>query len=149
MVSIPINQRILGTKSLLVKMGITDNDRCTFCDSNKESILHLFFECDIIQTFWQSIKSWINVKCPCIDTQWTKQDILLGNINFKNIVYKFLVFVKYYIYTCKMNSTLPILESLKRQLNAYYKMEKYNAKLTSSLQKFEKTWSPLSSLVLE
>ena len=36
-------------------LKIIDNDLCTFCNENKESIEHLLWECNIVQTFFELI----------------------------------------------------------------------------------------------
>ena len=37
--------QILGTKSLLYKMSITDDKQCSFHKEQEETISHLFFDC--------------------------------------------------------------------------------------------------------
>ena len=49
-----INHRILGTNVLLVKMGVRQNDLCTFCLYEPETICHIFWECNKIQLFWHN-----------------------------------------------------------------------------------------------
>ena len=41
-----INNHILVTKSYLNKINKTDNDRCSLCDQDSETISHLFYHCD-------------------------------------------------------------------------------------------------------
>ena len=41
-----IKNRILVTKSHLCKINKTDNDRCSLCDKDSETISHLFNHCD-------------------------------------------------------------------------------------------------------
>lgn len=40
-----IVHRILGTNDMLYKMNITTSERCTFCKIEKETLIHLFWEC--------------------------------------------------------------------------------------------------------
>ena len=39
-----IIHRILGTNSLLCKMGIKTDNKCSFCNREKETIKHLFWD---------------------------------------------------------------------------------------------------------
>ena len=48
---IRILHRIIGTNVTLKAMGIRDNDFCAFCKERRESIIHLFFECNISKGF--------------------------------------------------------------------------------------------------
>ena len=50
-----ILHRTLTTNTLLVKIGILNVDNCTFCLSASESIVHLFWHCNITQSIWQSL----------------------------------------------------------------------------------------------
>jgi hypothetical protein len=42
-----INQRIPGTNKFLYKIKVKDNDFCTFCQEDEETIEHLFWNCEI------------------------------------------------------------------------------------------------------
>jgi hypothetical protein len=37
----------------------TDIDLCTFCRQLRESIEHLLYECEVVQTFIRNVYSWI------------------------------------------------------------------------------------------
>ena len=67
-----INHRILGTNRSLFKMKITQSPLCSFCRETDETIEHLFWECDHVQsllhratdkarksviTHWKSLKT--------------------------------------------------------------------------------------------
>lgn len=41
------------TNSKLSKIGLSINDKCTFCTVSKEDLYHLFFECSHAQIFWK------------------------------------------------------------------------------------------------
>ncbi len=44
--------------SLLSKFKLDFSSQCTFCNSNLETISHLFFECDYAKDLWKEI-SWL------------------------------------------------------------------------------------------
>ena len=58
--------RILTTNTFVFKLKIIDNDLCTFCNENKEYIEHLFWECNIVQTFWNRLLEWLLQSCKYI-----------------------------------------------------------------------------------
>ena len=57
---ISINHNILVTNKLLQQMKIKDDALCTFCHSNNESIVHLFWQCSKTQQFIRSVSAWLS-----------------------------------------------------------------------------------------
>ena len=57
-----IVHRILGTNSLLYKMGISESNLCTFCTRDVETnyMYHLFYGCDIVSNLWDLTVEYIN-----------------------------------------------------------------------------------------
>ena len=51
--------RRIATNNYLCKIGISLTDICTFCEQKKESLIHLFWDCEFVQTFWQNIQHWL------------------------------------------------------------------------------------------
>ena len=52
-----IVHRIIGTNHLLSKMGLKENDYCSFCNQYPETSAHLFWECTHVDIFWRSLKT--------------------------------------------------------------------------------------------
>ena len=46
-----VNNYILVTKSFLYKINKLDNDRCSLCDQESETISHLFIHCNKVKMF--------------------------------------------------------------------------------------------------
>ena len=57
-----IIHRILGTQKLLFQMKIMPNPLCSFCQTEPETLCHLFLECPSTQSLWQNIENWIKNK---------------------------------------------------------------------------------------
>ena len=51
--------RCLATNSFLQKIGIKNNDRCTFCQDERENLIHLFWECEKTKSFWANVSTWM------------------------------------------------------------------------------------------
>ena len=49
--------RILPVNTYFIKMKIVDCNLCTFCNTEPESIAHLFWECKESQTFWRKLSA--------------------------------------------------------------------------------------------
>ena len=54
--------RILGTRSYLYKIKITDSNLCGLCGSHSETITHLFVECPKVKDLWTNISKWFENK---------------------------------------------------------------------------------------
>lgn len=50
-----ITQRCLVTNINLFYYGIKDTKNCTFCNNHNETIIHLFWECHVVQRFWKQV----------------------------------------------------------------------------------------------
>ncbi|XP_058783773.1 uncharacterized protein LOC131658504 [Vicia villosa] len=50
----------LATKVRLKNFGMTQDDRCVFCEE-KETLNHLFFSCPLLKDVWVKILRWIQV----------------------------------------------------------------------------------------
>ena len=51
--------RRVPTNDFLTKIGLQDNDICTFCQDTSESSIHLFWSCPITSSFWKDIFHWL------------------------------------------------------------------------------------------
>lgn len=111
--------RIVVTKRELFKYGIKTDDECCFC-GEKESIDHTFIHCSFTKSFVEKVILWFNTT---YNSQFspTIEELLFGmtsNLNEKSVTKKFnyiTLFMRYYIYSCKLNNK-PIV--LRDFLNA-------------------------------
>ena len=57
-----ISNDVLFTNSRLVKIGLTQSELCSFCNTCPETIDHLFFYCVYSRAFWEEFGSyWIAI----------------------------------------------------------------------------------------
>ena len=54
--------RRLATNTFLTKINIKDNEQCTFCQKEKETLIHLFWTCSETNLFWQDFKKWLTYR---------------------------------------------------------------------------------------
>ena len=48
----------LVTNRFLTKINLKDNEQCTFCQNDTETVIHLFWTCSVYTLFWQDFKQW-------------------------------------------------------------------------------------------
>ena len=119
-----IVHRILGTKSLMLKMKIVANNLCTFCNNEVENIMHLFWYCPYSQEIVKFVVETIHRRRPSITIQITCQDLILGitttKMNDLNIV---CLKIKRYIFNCQKKKRIPspfgLVNSMKHNFKIY------------------------------
>ncbi len=117
--------RCITTNTKLLLFNIRENDRCTFCNLNRETLSHLFWECHIVRTLWNNIIEWINEQLvvevvPCL------QHIILGVDlqGYHSLINRILLITKYYIYVCRCLDRIPIFETAIEKVKYNLKVEK-------------------------
>ena len=48
--------RRIATNTCLSKVGISDTALCDLCKTDKETLIHLFWECSVIKAFWERVQ---------------------------------------------------------------------------------------------
>ena len=116
-----IIHRILGTNSLLFKMGLSDSKTCTFCKMSEESITHLFWDCNTVKILIKDISD--SLKNANIQIVINSKMFLLGDTNVNDNCFILFMEVKKYIFECKRKEVIPHFQgfkaSLKLSLNIY------------------------------
>ena len=133
-----VNHRILTTNSFLKIIHKTDIDLCTFCRQQKESIEHLLYECEVVQTFIRNVYSWIATTFS-YDVLFAEKEFVLGcaENEINNIINYHL---KYYIYCCRCQNNTLMLNSFKSILSNVYNVELKLATKNNYVKKFHDRW---------
>ena len=98
-------QNILYLNNKLFKMNLAESNKCSLCKTEKESIKHLFFECQKTKALWESLKNRLRLLMPDL----TPESAFFGFPSEKNplIVHLHLIF-KIAIYTGKDKADVSI-----------------------------------------
>ena len=119
-----ILHRIIATNDFLNKLDIIDNDRCTFCDMEIETLEHVFYNCNIIQDFWNRVIEWIKIKSEC-DICVSKVNIFLEyNIKNPRLAINYIILLgKQFINKCKLFKTTPKFHVFLFNIKEFIKIE--------------------------
>ena len=119
--------RFLPCNALLYKWNKSDTDLCNDCQTT-DSIEHFLVQCSHLENFWMSFFTWwktvydvlINVKTLDIifGINNTEHDIVLNSLNFC------ILYAKYFIYKCKINSIGISFHHFKNELKNRIEYEK-------------------------
>ena len=117
----------LSTNSYLYKIKIKNSESCTFCKTQKEDITHLFWYCECAASLWYQIE--IMIKQLNIVSNNFNLDIVTALGLRKNkskgkfiLSFCFLV-VRYHIWRCRANETIPTFKTFLSQLERFYQLE--------------------------
>jgi hypothetical protein len=58
-----IYYRILVTNSMLTRMKVIENNKCSFCNMEKGSIFHYLWDCLYVQNFWKDFDKCLKDNC--------------------------------------------------------------------------------------
>ena len=97
--------RILPTNKFLHKINIKTNDLCSFCGEQSETFGHLFWDCDLVASFWLLFADLIK-QTYNIDIHLDKTTVIFGVLRhslFQNCNINLLILLaKKFLYLQKM-----------------------------------------------
>ena len=137
-----INNRILVTKSFLYKINKVEDGMCSFCNQHPETILHLFYYCEKVKTFWTDLKTWLEIKTNII-FQLNVKNLLFSKQAHNVLLNHLLLLAKYHIYRTKFFSNQINMENFIIYVRKKFKNEQYIAKLHNKEDAFSAKWSAL------
>ena len=116
---------VLKTNQIISKFIPGVRPECTFCNTQLETIEHLFYSCTIVKAFYREVQDIIQVETPIFQFQITLIHTLFGTKGqIDSATNIFLLVLKYYIWTtrCKEQqlSTRGFLNYLKTEMRMLY-----------------------------
>ena len=141
---IRIVHRILATNIILKEMGIMENNKCTFCKQERDSIEHFLWKCHHVKHFWTNFEKLLHDKCDiAYNMRLTELLVLFGidtGVKTNKVFDLIVLLAKSYIYKSKINKQLPVINNFLIELKYRYKIEKFNAQINNCSQKFDRDW---------
>ena len=110
---IRILHRILATNIVLKEMGVTESNKCSQCNNEKDSILHGLWECQISKTFWNYFLEFIHAHCANVRNLTLDEKIIIfgtdNTFEGDKVFDYILLCAKFYLHQCKSEKTIPKL----------------------------------------
>jgi hypothetical protein len=78
--------RTIPTNAFLYKCRLVETDLCASCGETRETILHLFCDCNIVKNIWLKIYEQLQIRCGGL-AGLSGRDILLG---IENVDYLYI-----------------------------------------------------------
>ena len=107
---------IVFTNEKLFRFKMIDSPLCSFCKKDVESLEHLLFHCNFVESFWKTFTSWLTNQNITLETL-TLVNILFGvyNEDEDNIILNHLILMaKFHIYKCKL-TRIVVVEIFRSQ----------------------------------
>ena len=143
--------RILPTQKYLYLLKIVDSPLCTFCNGEQETIIHLFWDCPFVQSFWVDILHWFMDKCAhCRNFSFSESLVLFGlkeNVKTDKTMDLLILLGKYHIYKCKINKTIPNVNLFQKYVKQRFYIEKYMSTISGMFDKFTANWCSYRNLI--
>lgn len=134
--------RILGTNIVLKCMNIRQDDNCTFCANSRESIIHMFMQCDIVKVFWNDFKNRLRAY-NLIDNDFEFDSVLIlfgHKKNCNNILKYAICIAKYFIYKCRCENSSPTINAFIKYFKYKYQTQQQIAKNGLVMDRFNQLW---------
>ena len=116
---------ILFTNKKLRKIGYIQDDKCSLCKTDSESLYHIFFECRHTKQFWKEFQYYyytLTREFICL----TLQDVITGILYTNCPLLNYLILIaKLYLWGCRRNQTLPVITAFSSKVKIKYETEKY------------------------
>ena len=76
----------------LFKIGFTEDDKCTFCKQEAETLYHLMFHCSYSRQFWRHFESYF-YSLTNQQVHLNLREVLFGVITSKRILLNYLLII--------------------------------------------------------
>ena len=134
-------QRALVTNVNLYRWGITTNNLCVLCNSEIETINHLFVECSCVSLLWQQIESFILDSFGITITLMPRNKLWGCTTPKKQHTVNFILLVtRQYIYRQRCLKKKISFVALKNEILTLKKVEKYIALKNHKEKQYLRKW---------
>ena len=136
--------RVIPTNKFLFKCSKVSTNLCDFCYQHIETQAHLFYECYIVQEFWNQFRNYLTENGMNMNV--TKENIFLGICEKDRDFVNFLIIcAKHYIYCCKYRLAHPTIQGFKNTIKQKEHIEKLIALHNNCYEKHARKWSVIKS----
>ena len=130
-------QNIMFTNDKLKTWKVVQSDKCTFCNVEIETPLHILWYCQTAAHLWSQLSSWNRT------LNLTLKRVIFCRIteNPKDCVNTICLIAMQYIYSARYLKSLPNVACLKEKITDMMNIEKYIAVKNNQMAKFQKRWN--------
>ncbi len=100
-----------------------DCNECTFCETDIESLEHLFYFCKFSKTLWNDLYAWLSLKyvIPDFDFKTVKYLSFCRNCDVEFLINNIVILANYFIHKCRFFNNPPTLVLFQHDLMIFFK----------------------------
>ena len=138
--------RIISTNTFLKIINIKDDDKCTFCKQEAETLVHMFWHCTHVQAFINQLTSGLRAR---FQTNLHRLDVKAWFFltDLSGIEALIATLAKLVIYEARLGEKIPNATHFMNKLKCQAEVEKAAARMANRLDSFEKKWGALKSIL--
>ena len=133
--------RILTTNTFLKLIRVQENDLCSFCHVNRETLAHLFISCDYVAAFWGHIARYLSRHGLGQLSEKTK---IFGDSR-NALITHVVTIAKHVIYSARRRNSRPCFNYFKNLLKQDFDTERHIARKNDKLEHFRNKWNVIWS----
>ena len=136
-----IINKILATNSFLFKIKKANSKMCTFCHNEVETIEHIFWECNLVQSFLNDFESFLEQKTNYKLT-FNKKSFIFGFLEKSKVVQNtILLWLKFYLYVAKCSEKPLNVRFAISYLKSFYDTQKFICYKNGDNESFDTHWN--------
>ena len=117
----------LKTNRIVSKFKTEVQKECTFCNSDTETILHLFWECRVAKAFIDNCIEFARCEHPIFYSQLARKDFIFGfNEDICSPKNYFALHVKYFLWIERCKKNVPSINFFKSWFTREMRIDRYN-----------------------
>ncbi len=142
-----INHYILTTNRSVSKFKENQCHLCQFCNQHSETIQHLFWTCNLVNTFWKELSSILNSRCKhSHNFYFSEKLVLFGKSDLTytdNVTDLIILIAKLFIYRCKVQGRNLFIRHFIQDIYSRFCIKKH---ISRNSIEFRTRWNPYLEL---
>ena len=141
--------RTLTTNYILEKWKLKTTNTCELCLNQVETLKHLFLQCPVSITIWNSFEQWW-LRATNQRLSLTNSEIIFGfhvKSPLNSLKNTLILVTKQYIYSCRCRNLIPCIHTLISRFSYTQKVEKIIALNKNKIHVHNKKWQILENIL--
>ena len=132
--------RRIATNKFLYRIGVKSSPTCNFCRHESQDLMHLFFHCSAVKTFWTEVNKWL-FELDAFVSSLSILDICFGVNSRNDFVNTIIFYGKHFIYRYKYIEKILVFNHFQKEIIFLEKVERIIAlrqgKISVHLEKWK------------